>query len=48
MILLKFMIQVDGLIYVGNMVDEVLMEETQRVSIFQKMSTFIKELLGKR
>ena len=48
MILLKFMIQVDGLIYVGNMVDEVLMEETQRVSILQKMSTFIKELLGKR
>jgi len=25
------MIHVDGLIYVGNMVDEVLMEETRRV-----------------
>ena len=48
MIFFKFMIQVDGLIYVGNIVEEVLIEETRRVSILQRMFTFIPELLGRR
>jgi len=47
MILLKFMIRFDRLIYVRNMVDETLMEETQRVSILKRIFTFIKELLGR-
>jgi len=48
MILLKFMIKVKGLIYVGNMINEALMEETRRVSTLQRMSTLIRELLERR
>jgi len=40
------MIQVDVLMYVGEMVDEALMEETRRVSILQRVSTFIRKLVG--
>ena len=41
------MIQVDGLLDVGEeKVDEALMEETLRVSILRRVSTFIKNLVG--
>jgi len=39
------MMQVDGLLYVGDMVDKALMKETWRVSILQRVSTF-RELAG--
>jgi len=42
------MVYVDGLRYVGNMVVEALIEESRRISIFQRISTFIRELLERR
>ena len=39
------MIEVDGLLHAGKMVDEALMDEIERVPILQRMSTFIKELV---
>ena len=33
--------QVDAFIRMGNMIDEPLMDETQRVSILQGMATFV-------
>ena len=48
MILLKFVIQVDGLVHVGNVVDETLMEDIRRVSILQRMPIFIRELFERR
>ena len=41
------MIQLDGLLHVGNKVDEALMEdETRRTSILHMVSTFVKDLVG--
>ena len=45
-ILIKFMIQLDRLLHVVDMVDEDLMEETRRVSIFHRVSTFTKDLVA--
>ena len=42
------MIQVAALIHVGSIKDEALIKDTRRVSILQRMSTFIRELLGRR
>ena len=35
------------MMHVGNMVHDALTEDTTRVSILQRMSTFIRELLGR-
>ena len=41
------MMRVDGYITMGTMVDEALADKTQRVSILQRMNTFIKEVVGR-
>ena len=42
---IKFMLQVDGLTHVGNMVDRTLIEDTRRVSILHEMAPSIRELI---
>ena len=41
------MMQLDGYIYMVNLVDENLTDEAQRVSILQRMTTFIREMVGR-
>jgi len=47
MILLKFIMQVDGSICMGTLIDEALEDKTRRVSILQRMATFIREMVGR-
>ena len=41
------MMQVDGFILVGNLIDDSLTDEAHRVSILQKMATIIKGRVGR-
>ena len=41
------MMQVDEYIYTGTLGDEALIDETRRALILQRMTTFIREMVGR-
>ena len=47
MILLKFMMKLDGYIYMETLIDEALTNKTRRVLILQRMANFIREMVGR-